>query len=176
MNEIVKKNGINFGLISGLIGVLVTTVMYAVDLKLFVNMWIGFALLAVWIIIGILLLKKCKKENNDQLTFKEGFTAYFISALIGILISTVFNIFLFNFFDVEARDIITEHFIDFQVGIMERFNAPQSEIAKAVEKIKENSQFSIKGQMYGVIQSLIGSIIFGLILAAIFKTKRKEIF
>ena len=42
MNEIVKKNGINFGLISGLIGVLVTTVMYAVDLKLFVNMWIGF--------------------------------------------------------------------------------------------------------------------------------------
>lgn len=176
MNEVIKKNGINFGIISGLVGVLVTAAMYAIDLKLFVNMWIGFSMLVIWIIIGVILLKKCKKENNGQLTFKEGFTAYFISALIGILISTVFNIFLFNFFDVEARDIVTNHLIDFQVGIMEKFNAPQSEIAKAVQKIKENSQFSLKGQMYGLIQSIIGAIIFGLILAAIFKTKRKEVF
>ena len=97
MNPIFKKNAINFGIISGLIGITVTTLMYLVDLKLFVNMWIGIGMLAVWLIIGILLLSKSKKENEGNLTFKEGFTVYFLSAVIGILLSTAFNMFLFNF-------------------------------------------------------------------------------
>jgi hypothetical protein len=176
MNEIVKKNAVNFGLISAAIAIIVTSLMYAIDLKLFVNMWIGFGLLAVWIIIGVLLLNKCKREQNGQLTFKEGFTAYFLSALIGIAISTLFNIFLFNFFDTEAKDIITEHLVDFQVGMLEKFNTPKAQIAEAVKTIRENSQFSLKGQLFGFMQALVGAIIFGLILAAILKSKNKDVY
>lgn len=174
MNPIFKKNAINFGIISGLIGITVTTLMYLVDLKLFVNMWIGIGMLAVWLIIGILLLSKSKKENEGNLTFKEGFTVYFLSAVIGILLSTAFNMFLFNFFDTEARDSVTEHVITFQVEMMEKFNAPSEKIAEEVSKLRENSQFTLKGQMLGIMQAMIGAIIFGLILAAFFKSKNKE--
>lgn len=176
MDAIIKKNAINFGIISGAIGLLVTLMMYVIDLKLFVNMWIGFGMLAVWIVIGVMLLNKCKKEKKGQLTFKEGFTAYFLSALIGIAISTAFNIILFNFIDPEAREIITEHLVDFQVGMMEKFNTPSAEIQKAVEAIRENAQFSIKGQFFGFMQALVGAIIFGLILAAIMKSKNKDVY
>lgn len=176
MDAIIKKNAINFGIISGLIGILVTTVMYVVDLKLFVNMWIGFGMLAIWIIIGCVLLSKTKKEKQGILSFKEGFTAYFLSALIGILISTAFNMFLLNFFDTEARDKITEHFIQYNVEMLEKFNAPSDQIAETVSKLKESSQFSVKGQLLGIAQALVGAIIFGLILAAFFKSKPKEQF
>lgn len=174
MNATFKKNAINFGIISGVIGILVTTIMYLVDLKLFVNMWIGFSLLAVWIIIGCMLLSKAKKENQGVMTFKEGFSTYFLSALIGILLSTAFNIILFNYIDTAARETVTEHLLDMQVGMMQKFGAPQESINEAIAKIKESSQFSVKGQLFGIFQSLIGSIIFGLILAAIFKSKSSE--
>jgi hypothetical protein len=171
MNAIFKKNAINFGVISGIIGVAVTTIMYLIDLKLFVNMWIGFGMLAVWIVIGCVLLSKSKKENHGIMTFKEGFTTYFLSAVIGILISTTFNIILFNFIDTEARETLTEHLLDMQVGMLEKFDAPQEKINEAIKNGKENAQFSVKGQLLGIFQSMIGAIIFGLILAAIFKSK-----
>ncbi len=171
MNAIFKKNAINFGLISGLIGIGVTTIMYVIDLKLFVNMWIGFGLLAVWIIIGCMLLSKAKKENNGTMTFKEGFSTYFLSAVIGIIISTTFNIVLFNVIDPAAKDTLTEHLLDMQVGMLKKFNAPQEQINEAIAKIKDTSQFSVKGQLMGVAWSMLGAAIFGLILAAIFKSK-----
>jgi len=135
MNANFKKNAINFGIISGLIGIAATTLMYLIDLKLFVNLWIGFGMIAIWIIIGVILLSKSKKANQGNMTFKEGFTTYFLSAVIGILISTAFNIFLFNFFDTEARDVVTQHLLDMQVGMMEKFNTPQEQINEAIVKI-----------------------------------------
>ncbi|MGV3697530.1 DUF4199 domain-containing protein [Flavobacterium sp.] len=174
MNAIFKKNAINFGLISGFIGIAVTTLMYLVDLKLFVNWAIGLGMLVLWIIIGCILLSKAKKENNGVMTFKEGFTTYFLSALIGILISTTFNILLFNFIDPAAKDVLTEHLLDMQVGMLQKFNAPQEQINEAITKIKESSQFSIQGQLTGIIWSLLGAAIFGLILGAIFKSKSPE--
>ncbi|MBM6500578.1 MULTISPECIES: DUF4199 domain-containing protein [Flavobacterium] len=176
MDAIIKKNAINFGIISGLIGILSTTIMYITDLKLFVNMWVGFGMLAIWIIIGCVLLSKTKNEKQGILSFKEGFTAYFVSALVGILMSTVFNIFLFNFFDTAARDTVTEHLIEMQVEMLQKFNTPQEKINEAIISIKESSQFSIKGQLFGIAQALVGAIIFGLILAAFFKSKPKEQF
>jgi hypothetical protein len=171
MNEIIKKNGINYGIISGVIGVLATAIMYAVDLSLFVNMWVGFGILIVYIIIGCMLLSKTKKELNGVFSFKEAFTTYFISALIGIVLSTLFSFLLFNVIDTDAREKVSELLIKSQVEMLEKFNTPASKINETVAKLEENSQFSGKGLFWGFLQSLVGSIIFGLILAAIFKSK-----
>ena len=37
MNEVIKKNGIKFGVISGIISIVATVLMYAVDINLFAN-------------------------------------------------------------------------------------------------------------------------------------------
>ncbi|MES2410205.1 MAG: DUF4199 domain-containing protein [Bacteroidota bacterium] len=172
MNAIFKKNAINFGILTGVFGILVTTILYLVDLKLFVNMWIGISLLVVYLIIGCILLSRAKKENGGHMTFKEGFSTYFLSAVIGILLSTTFSIILFNFIDPAAAERLTEHLLDMQVGMMEKFGAKQSDINEAIAKMKESgSQFSLEGQLMGILKSMLGSIIFGLILAAIYKSK-----
>lgn len=175
MNEIIKQNGIKYGVISGLLGVLFTLFIYVVDYKLFVNIWLGVGLLVAFLVIGIMQLLELRKNLGGFMTFKEGFTGYFVGALVGILISTAFSVVLFNFIDIETRDLIHEELVNFQINNLKNWNAPAAQIKETIEEMKKTPQFSTMGLIYGILKSLIGTIIFGLILAAIFK-KNKPVF
>jgi Protein of unknown function (DUF4199) len=171
MNEIVKKNGINFGIITGVVSILITTLMYSIDLSLFTSVWVGLSLIVFYIIIGVVLLSKTKKELGGIFSFKDAFTTYFISAVVGILISVVFNIILFNFIDPSAKDAIKELSIKSTVEMMEKFDAPSATINDTIKKLQESDQFSPFEQLKGSVFSMIFSAVFGIILAAIFKSK-----
>jgi hypothetical protein len=175
MNEIIKQNGIKYGVISGLLGVLFTLFIYVVDYKLFVNIWLGVGLLVAFLVIGIMQLLELRKNLGGFMTFKEGFTGYFVGALIGILSSTAFSVVLFNFIDIETRDLIHEELVNFQINNLKNWNVPAAQIKETIEEMKKTPQFSTMGLIYGILKSLIGTIIFGLILAAIFK-KNKPVF
>ena len=171
MNEIIKKNGISYGIITGVVSALITTLIYSIDLKLFTSMWVGFASIAIYIVIGVILLSKTKKELKGIFPFKDAFTTYFISAVVGILISVVFNIILFNFIDPSAKETIKELSIKYAVEMMQKFNTPTSAINEAVKKLQENDQFSVIELLKGSIFSIVFSALFGLLLALIFKSK-----
>lgn len=175
MNEIIKKNGISFGVITGVISLLITFSIYMIDLSLMTKWWLALLIMLFYIIIGCILLIKTKKELGGFMTFKEGFTTYFISAVIGIAISVVFNIILYNYIDPEAADTLKQLTMESTANIMKGFGAPASEIKKAIENLQEYEQFSVIEQIKGSAYSIIGSSIFGLILAAIFK-KDKPVF
>lgn len=171
MNEIVKKNGINFGIITGVVSILITTLMYTIDLSLFTSVWVGLSLIAFYIIIGVVLLLKTKKELGGVFSFKDAFTTYFISAVVGILISVVFNILLFNFIDPSAKDAIKDLSIKSTVEMLEKFDTPSNVINETVKKLQESDQFSTFEQLKGSVFSMVFSAVFGIILAAIFKSK-----
>ncbi|MFD2910149.1 DUF4199 domain-containing protein [Flavobacterium ardleyense] len=175
MNEIIKKNGITYGVITGVVSVLITFSIYMIDLSLMTKWWLALLIMLFYVIIGCILLIKTKKELGDFMSFKEGFTTYFISAVIGIAISVIFNILLYNFIDPEAAETLKELTMESTANIMKGFGAPSSEIKKALEKLSEYEQFSAIEQIKGSAYSIIGSSIFGLILAAIFK-KNKPVF
>ncbi|OYX84219.1 MAG: DUF4199 domain-containing protein [Flavobacteriales bacterium 32-34-25] len=171
IHETIKKNGITFGIITGLTSVLITALIYSIDLNLFTSSWIGFANLTLYLIIAIVLLSKTKKELSGTFSFKDAFTTYFISALIGIAISVVFNIILFNFVDPAAKVTIKELTIKYMISAMEKFSAPASTINAAIKDLQENDQFSIVGLLKGSLSNIVFCTIFGLILAAFFKSK-----
>lgn len=174
MNEIIKKNGISYGIITGVVGALITATIYAIDLKLFTAWWVTVLTVSFYIIIAIVLLTKTKKELKGIFSFKDAFTTYFISAVIGILISVLFNIILFNFIDPSAKESIKEISIKYAVEMMQKFNAPSSAINEAVKKMQENDQFSIIELLKGSAFSIVFSSLFGLLLALIFKSKPSQ--
>lgn len=171
MNEIIKKNGISYGVITGVASVLITTIIYVVNLELFTSTWVGIGSILLYLIIGIVLLSNTKKELKGVFTFKEAFTTYFISAVIGIMISVAFNIILFNFIDPAAKDTIKELTMKYAVEMMQKFGSPASAINEAVKEMEANDQFSISKLLQGSVFSILFSSLFGLILAAIFKSK-----
>ena len=176
MNEIIKKNGIKFGVIAGVVALLITAGIYVIDLKLFTAWWLGIISILIYVVLGIVLMVKTKKELQNVYSFKDAFTTYFIYAIIGIAISVTFNILLFNVIDPGAKETVKELSIEAAVEWMKKFNTPTSAIKEAVEKMENQDQFGITEQLKGSIFSIIFSAIFGVILAAIFKSKLKEQF
>ena len=174
MNEIIKKNGISYGIITGVVSALITTAIYSIDLNLFVKWWLGIMIFAIYITIGIVLLSKTKKELKGIFSFKEAFTTYFISSVIGIVISVGFSILLFNVIDPSAKDSLNEIIIKYTAETMEKFGAPSSAINEAVKKMQETNPYSSIEQLKGSIYSVAGSALFGLILALIFKSKPSQ--
>jgi hypothetical protein len=174
MNEIIKKNGVAYGIITGVVSALLTTTIYSIDLNLFIKWWLGIAMLVIYLTIGVVLLTKTKKELKGIFSFKEAFTTYFISAIIGVLISVCFNILLFNVIDPSVKDTLNEITIKYTVETMEKFGAPSSAVNEAVKKMQENNPYSTLELIKGSAFSIAGSALFGLLLALIFKSKPSQ--
>jgi hypothetical protein len=173
MNEIIKKNGVTFGMILGLFSVLFTTAIYVTDLQLFTSWWIGLVSFAIAIAIGVVLVSKTKKQMGTM-SFKEGFTVYFVAALIGSFISQLYNYILFNFIDVQAKETIKEITMKYTSDMLEKFGTPAAAINDTMQKMAETDNYSIGNILFGLAIILVFQAIFGLILAAIFKSKSNQ--
>ncbi|KLT70881.1 MULTISPECIES: DUF4199 domain-containing protein [unclassified Flavobacterium] len=171
INEVIKKNGITYGVMIGIASALVTATIYAVDLNLFTSWWIGATGLLISFTLSIILLTKTKRELKGVFPFKEAFTTYFIAAVIGILISTFFNVILFNVIDPEAKDTVSELMIKYTVSMLQKFGTPASAINEAVAKMKLSNPYSTLELLKGSVFTIVVSSILGLIFAAIFKSK-----
>lgn len=174
MNEIIKKNGITFGIYAGVFSIAFTSFMYLYDINLFTSMWVGSIKILVFVAIAIILLNKTKKELNNSFSFKEAFTTYFICFLICILLATIFELLLFNVIDPGAKDTIQENLIDFQVNMMRKMGTPTSKIKEVVEEMSKVNQYDIFQILKGSAIVIGMSSLFGLIFAAIFKSKPKD--
>ncbi|MET3027589.1 DUF4199 domain-containing protein [Flavobacterium sp. UW10123] len=174
INEVIKKNGVTYGVMIGIASALVTATIYAIDLNLFTAWWMGILGIVISLTISIILLSKTKKDLNGVFPFKDAFTTYFIAAVIGILISTAFNIVLFNVIDPGAKDTLSEIMIKYTVGMMQKFGAPAASINEAVAKMKETNPYSTFELLKGSIFAMVISAIFGLIFAAFFKSKSTQ--
>lgn len=171
MNEIIKKNGVAYGVGLGVFSVLVTALMYGIDLSMFGNMWVGIALIVISLVVYCVVIYNTKKQLNGQITFKQAFTVYFIAAALSAAISTVFMILLFGFVDPEASDTIKDIQIENTVAFMERMNAPSDEIDKATDRIMEQDTYGLGTQITGYFMTLAFLSVLGLLLALIFKSR-----
>ena len=71
INEIIKRNGVTYGIIIGLISSLTTASIYAININLFTSWWLGILSVLFYIVFSIILLSKTKKALNGVFTFKE---------------------------------------------------------------------------------------------------------
>lgn len=174
MNEIIKKNGILYGIITGIFGALITTLIYVINLELFTSIWIGLVSIALYVIIGIILLTKTKKELKGIFSFKDAFTTYFISAVIGIFISVAFNIILFNVIDPGVKDTLKELTIKYMIETLHKFNSPPSVINESMKKLQETDPYSVIELIKGTVFKIAFSALFGLLLALVFKSNTTQ--
>lgn len=171
MNQIVKKNGISFGIGMAVFSILFTTVVYVVDLSLFTKWYFGIISLLIYLILYIWLLVKTKAALGGQMTFKEAFTTFFLAMVISGVIGTIFYFVLFNLVDPGAKEELKELTIKTQVEMFQKFDMPKEKMAEMVAEFEKQDNYSISSLLFGLaIQLCIGSI-FGLILALIFKSR-----
>lgn len=169
MTEAVKKNGINFGIILGVVSVLITATIYATDITNFVNWMLGIGIFLVALVILIIAVAKAKKAQNGFISFKEAFTTYFIAAALALAIGTIFNYLLFNLIDPSAKETLTEETINMSVEWMQKAGSSSEDIKKVVDEARAADSFGIVGLIKSYFFGLIFHIIIGLIVAAAMK-------
>jgi len=174
MEKSLKSIATNYGLYLGVFLALVTVLAYAVNLELLTNMWVGILILISIIIFGIISVAKVKQAQNGFASFKQAFTSYFITVLIGLLISTLVSFLLFNVIDTDAAEVLKEKTIEKTVQMMEGFNTPTEVIDKSVEEMESQNQYSIGNITKGLAGYLVVFSIIGLIVAAAMKKSNQE--
>ena len=174
MENSMKSSAINYGLYLGGAMAIVTVIIYALNVELLANMWLGIGLLLMAVAVGIVAAAKSKSLNEGFLSFKEAFSSYFITVVIGILISSVISYILFNIIDPEASKAIQDKIIENSISMMEGFGAPAEVIADQVAEMESQNQFSLGNILKGLaFQAVLYSVI-GLIVSAIMKKSKQD--
>ncbi|MFT4942744.1 MAG: hypothetical protein ACJAYD_000118 [Patiriisocius sp.] len=170
-NVTIKESAIQYGLILGGILAITTVLMYALNQELFLSAWIGVATIIVVIGAGIVSTAKAKDILGGIMTFKQAFSAYFITTAIGLLISTALGILIFAIIDPELANYLNGEAIEVARGLMERFNTPEAAIEEALKDMKDVDNFSIVSQGKSYLSGLIFQAVLGLLVGLIFKKR-----
>lgn len=174
MENSIKSSAINYGLYLGGALALITVAIWFVDLSIMANMWLGIGLLLAIIAFGIVSTAKSKSMLGGFLTFKQAFSSYFITVAVGVAISSVVSLILFNFIDPEAAGQIQQMTVDSTIKFMEGLGAQPESIAEAVERIEGQNQFSIVNTLKSLAWAFLFQAVIGLIVAAIMKRSNPD--
>jgi len=169
MTEAIKKNSINIGIILGVIWILCHVIMYSIDLKYFINFWLGLGLIFFGVIIAIVAVVKSKVLKGGFMTFRQAFTAFFITVALAFAIQVAFDSILFNLIDPAAKEIVKEHYIDFNISMGQRAQLPAEKIKEQVEVIKNSNMYGFANLAQQYVFIMLLYTIIGLIVAAAFK-------
>lgn len=175
MEPTTKSSAINNGLYLGAILALITVLIYAVNLDLFTEWWLGIILFIIVVAYGVVSAIKSRTILGGFISFKQAFTSYFITIAIGTLISTVVGIAIFTFIDPEAATYLNEQILLVTKQTMERFGMPQEAMQAALDEAAKKDNFSLGMQGQGFVFRLAFYAVIGLIVALIVKkTNDKE--
>ena len=174
MEKSIKSLAINWGLYLG-VTLALSTVLGYINLDLYTKWWFGIGMMILIIVFGIISAMKAKGLLGGFISFKESFTSYFITIALGLVISTVVSIIIFNFVDPDAALTLKEKIMDSTVEMMQNFGAPEEAIAEAVEKMEADENiFAIGKVLQSLAFQLIGFSVVGLIVALVVKKNNPD--
>jgi hypothetical protein len=145
--------------------------MYALNQELFLEWWIGIITILIVIGTGIVATAKAKGLLGGFMTFKEAFSAYFITIAVGLLISTALGILIFTIIDPDLASYLNEQSLEVTRTFMERFNTPEADMEAALDEMRKTDNFSIANQSKSYVFQLIFQAVIGLLVGLIFKRK-----
>lgn len=174
MNQDMKKIIQNYGLIVAGIGILYTAIAYLTgNPGLFTVWYLGLGVGVIGIVIQIVGVTKYRSSQGGFMSFKDGFTIYFMTALLATVLSTLFSMLIFNVVDTQFADLVNNEILEATISRMEGFGTPEEVIKQTIEKMEESGgQFTLMNQLKSLAYAMIFNAIIALIVAAFTKKNR----
>ncbi|MGM0582342.1 MAG: DUF4199 domain-containing protein [Bacteroidota bacterium] len=169
-----SQHSLKWGAILGLISIIITLIIYLIDITMLVESYMPFVLLVIFIAVPIYAGREFRSKVGGYLVFKDAFLHAFVVLAVGIFIGTVFDYLLFNFIDPEIIPILVEVQMENTMKAMEAFGGTSNTemmdgMAEGVEK-----GYTLQGQALGFLWKLVLCAIGALIVGAINKKKNTE--
>ncbi len=176
-NQEVQNNSthsIKWGVILGVISVLITLVIYITDISLLTSGWVNTAIIIISIGLVFYASIDYRKQLGGFMTFGQAFLHCFVVLAISGLIALLFRYLLFNVIDPEAASVMAEAQMEATMKTMESLGGANGEMMDGMETSLAN-QFNIGTMAMGYGFTLIFYAIGAAIVGAITKKKNKEL-
>jgi hypothetical protein len=164
---------VQYGILSGLAGVLLFLALYVGGAKLFVSpvAYLGYV---IPIVFAVLACLKLKKNRGGYLEFGEALKTSFGVFVITSLISTLVTYIMMNFVDKEFAQALQQESMAMVERMMKRFGASQDQIDKAVSDAANTNPYSFGKLLLGFAFSCLLWFLLSLIISLIVRKKRPE--
>lgn len=167
------QHGLRWGAIFGLILVIISLLIYIIDITIIVSSYISILWLAIFIGFGIFVGRDLRSKLGGYLSFKSAFLHALVVFAIGGFIGTLFDFILYNYIDPEIIPILIDSQMETTMKAMETFGGGSTDMmdnmADGIEK-----GYTIQAQALGFLWKLVLYALGALIVGGINKKKNKE--
>ncbi len=158
------QHAAKFGAILGVIGAIITLLLYVINPALLINIWM-LALLLVYIALVVYGGITYRKEIGGYIDFGPAYLHGFITFVVMGLISLLINFLLYNIVDSSLPEVLTDASMEQTASMMERFGAPESAIEDALEQQRPEIEAGFTN--FGLIKGFFTSLIFYAVICLI---------
>lgn len=170
MNPIIRKFGLQIGLLVSIIQILITIYLY--NFGSFVDVKFGLLIIFINILFGVITIFVVKKNLNNRITLRESFSGYFITIFTSMLVSTIFYVGFFNTLATDSKkETIKKELFDFQIQNMKNNNFTEKDIQKNIELSRNSNPFSLSTAVQSSMKFLILYCILGILFSFFIKNK-----
>lgn len=168
------QSAVRFGLIWGAISVIITLLIYVVDVTFMIKWWFGLLMLAVSIGYIIYAGINYRKDIGGYMDYGPAFMHGFVTLAIAGIIGSIFNLLLYTAIDPGLPEVLTDAAVEQARSMAEGFGAPPDAAEEAANNARDQTagQFTtmgvIKGYFIGLIMYAVLAAITGLVV------RRKE--
>jgi len=166
----ILKNSVLFGLIFAAISIVISLIMYILDVNMFSIPFAVFSFVVILIGIpatmGILGCNnlRAKFATDRTIAYADALVTCLVIFLIGFLLSNIYSYIFNTYLDPAYLKAQTQKLVE----MLEKYNLPQDKIDETIEKTKKGFQI---GRM--LMTSLITSAVMALILSLFVRKKDK---
>lgn len=170
-----SKEGVKYGLIGGLIYLVITYGAWVLtDTRGFVNITSIAGFIPYMIVILIVAGISLRKKNNNILTFKDALKFVFTAYVIIALIEALGNYILYNVLDHDLTARVFEIGKEKARKMMEMFGQSDEKTEEAMRKMdKDAKETSFKMVFLGLGYNLIWSFVKSLLISLIIRREEK---
>jgi len=170
---ILEKSFVKWGLYAGLASVILTFLLYMVDITLLVNGWISLLIYGMVITFMVLSARQEREEGGGYLSYGNAVLNSLGVSVILTIISVFFTALLYNVIDPESLKTIS---MENMAKTMESFGSSEADIDNAI-KMAESLQveYDFKGLLLVATIAIAMNFVIGLIVS-IFTRKNAPMF
>ena len=171
VNETKGNVGFSYGLIAGLIIVVIALLQYLGGLDMYMSP-VGYISYLVVITMAVLAALKVRKANEGFLEFGKALKITFTVFAVALFLQTVFTFILFNFIDPSFKEAVSQEVLNKTEQMMKKFGASDADIEKAIDQQRTVDPFTFGRVLLGYGITCIVAFIFCLLISLIVRKNK----
>lgn len=173
---LLEKSFIKWGLYAGLASVVLTFLLYIIDVKWMVSGWVSLLIYAMIITFMVLSARQQRGEEGGYLSYGKAVMNSLGVNVISTLISVLFSALLYNVIDPELPETLKTISMENMVATMESFGSSEADIDNALKMAEERQvEYDFKGLSLIAVIAIAMNFLLGLIVS-IFTQKKAPMF